>query len=125
MSAPGENGFLSRAGAARGAQEIAETLYKIPALLTTWTRCGKPNCRCAAGRLHGPYHALHWREGRVQRRRYVKAAEVPAVRAILDNRRAARRHARRERALAVLAWRHLGREIAAYAARLREWEDTP
>jgi uncharacterized protein DUF6788 len=70
--------------------ELAKTLYKIPALLTIHTRCGKPNCRCTRGELHGPYHALHWREGPTQRRRYVKARDVAAVRAVIDRRRAER-----------------------------------
>ena len=70
---------------------------KSPALLTTWTRCGKPRCRCTAGRLHGPYHALHWRDGARQRRVYVRPAEVAAVRAAVERRR-------RERAAERLAF---------------------
>src|SRR5215207_2429629 len=87
MSAHGENRFLTGAGSARAATEIAKSLYKIPTLLTTWTRCGKPRCRCREGHLHGPYHALHWRDGAIQRRRYVRSGDVPAVRAILEKRR--------------------------------------
>ena len=26
-------------------------------------RCGKPNCECARGELHGPYHYRYWRDG--------------------------------------------------------------
>lgn len=40
-------------------------------LVERWTRCGKPNCRCAepVGR-HGPYHQLSWKEhGRTVSRR--------------------------------------------------------
>jgi hypothetical protein len=40
-------------------------------LVERWTRCGKPNCRCAepAGR-HGPYYQLSWKEhGRTVSRR--------------------------------------------------------
>ena len=65
MSAHAEKRFLSDARSACAATKIAETLYKIPALLTVSTRCGRANCRCTAGHLHGPYHALHWREGKV------------------------------------------------------------
>ncbi|MDQ3694144.1 MAG: hypothetical protein M3464_11005 [Chloroflexota bacterium] len=125
MSEPEKKRFLTdaEAGSGRAAIKVAKTLYKIPVLLTTWTRCGKANCRCTAGRLHGPYHALHWREGTVQRRRYVKAADVPTVRAILTKRRAARRRERIEQALGLLAWRRLTRHIETYEAHLREQGD--
>src|ERR1051325_5406987 len=35
------------------------------------TRCGKPNCKCARGRLHGPYWYAYWSEGGRTRARYV------------------------------------------------------
>ena len=81
---------LPAPAASVAALEIAETLYKIPALLTTYTRCGKAGCRCGRGELHGPYHALHWREGGRQRRRYVRPADLEAVRAAVARRRAER-----------------------------------
>jgi hypothetical protein len=44
-------------------------------------RCGRPNCRCARGELHGPYWYVHrWERGR-KRRRYVRMANLEAVRA--------------------------------------------
>ena len=67
--------------------EVANLLYKTPALVCHRVRCGKPNCRCAAGEGHGPYHFLLWREGAIQRRRYVRPADLPAVRAALERRR--------------------------------------
>ena len=118
VSAHAEKRFLTDAQPARGATEIAKSLYKIPALLTTWTRCGKPRCRCRDGHLHGPYHALHWRDGTVQRRRYVRAADVPAVRAILEKRRAQRATERLALALSMRSWRELSGWIAEYEARL-------
>jgi hypothetical protein len=114
--------FLPATRARASATELAKTLYKIPTLLTTWTRCGKPQCRCTAGHLHGPYHALHWREGSVQRRRYVRAAEVPAVQEILAKRRAQRRRERHELHLARMTWRELARLVEEYEAELHdEW----
>src|SRR5690242_19688912 len=39
-------------------------------------RCGKPNCRCAQGQLHGPYaRRVYWEAGR-QRRQYVPLGDV-------------------------------------------------
>jgi len=119
MSAHSEKRFLPGDVSAPGATEIAKSLYKIPALLTTWTRCGKPRCRCNAGRPHGPYHALHWREGAIQRRRYVRAADVPAVRAILEKRREQRRAERLAFALSLRSWRELSTWVAEYEAQLQ------
>ena len=118
MSQHVEKRFLTSTEPARGATEIAKTLYKIPALLTTWTRCGKPHCRCREGHLHGPYHALHWRDGVVQRRRYVRAVDVPAVQAVLEKRREQRATERLALALSTRTWRELSGWIAEYEARL-------
>src|SRR5918995_4771050 len=123
MSANRNKRFLTGDGSVRAATEIAKTLYKIPALLTTWTRCGKPNCRCREGHLHGPYHALHWRDGAIQRRRYVRAADVPAVRAILEKRRAQHATERLVHALSLRSWRQLARLVEDYEARLHEERD--
>ena len=84
----------------RSALETAESLYKTPALVSHQVRCGKPNCRCAAGAGHGPYWFLHWREGHIQRRRYVRGADLPQVQAIIERRQAHDRDARRAAVLA-------------------------
>ncbi|HEX8097819.1 MAG TPA: DUF6788 family protein [Pyrinomonadaceae bacterium] len=34
-------------------------------------RCGRKNCRCAAGKGHGPYWYKYWREGGKTRSAYV------------------------------------------------------
>ena len=71
-------------GSARGrsstAVENGETLPKKGALCAQWKRCGRPTCRCARGRLHGPYHCLFWREGGRLRKRYVRRADVDSLR---------------------------------------------
>lgn len=115
-----EKRFLSAAAGVSSATELAKSLYKIPNLLTTYTRCGKTNCRCTRGELHGPYYALYWREGGgwYQRRCYVKAVEVPAVQAILARRTAARRWDRLEHKLAFDEWDHLRALAAELEARL-------
>jgi hypothetical protein len=123
MSACREKRFLTGDGSALAVTEIAKSLYKIPTLLITWTRCGKPRCRCREGHLHGPYHALHWRDGTIQRRRYVRTTDVPVVRAILEKRREQRRAERLALALSLLSWRQLARLVEDYEARLEEeWE---
>ena len=120
MSQHVEKRFLTSTEPARGATEIAKTLYKIPTLLTTWTRCGKAQCRCRDGQLHGPYHVLHWRDGAIQRRRYVRAADVPAVQAVLEKRRHQRRAERLVHALSLRSWRQLTRLVENYEARIHE-----
>lgn len=81
------NGFLTGAVPSPSAIKVAETCHKIPALLPLWTRCGKPTCRCATGQRHGPYWVLRWREGATHRRRYVRPADLDAVRATVERRR--------------------------------------
>jgi hypothetical protein len=44
-------------------------------------RCGRANCKCTRGELHGPYFYHRYRSGGRRRRRYVKAGEVEALRA--------------------------------------------
>ncbi len=64
-----------------------QTLPKMGALIPEMKRCGKGNCRCAAGALHGPYYYRYYREGGRLRKRYVRPAEVEAVRAGIEERR--------------------------------------
>src|SRR5262249_25350961 len=82
-----------------------ETLPKtLPGvILPQWVRCGRPNCRCARGHLHGPYHYRFWREGGRLRKAYVKQSEVEAVRARCE----ARRRAHRDHKAAWGTWRGL------------------
>jgi hypothetical protein len=51
-----------------------------------WRRCGTPTCRCASGRLHGPYWYLRWRDRGRQRRHYVSSQRVDATRAAIEQR---------------------------------------
>ena len=120
---PLQKEFLVDGVGGLSAIELAKVLYKIPVLLTTWTRCGKPTCRCTAGRLHGPYHALHWRDGAIQRRRYVRAADVLTVRATLENRRDERHAERMALSQSLRSWRALGRLVHEYDACLRAGEE--
>jgi hypothetical protein len=95
--------------------EFAETFHKTPALVSHAVRCGKPNCRCATGEGHGPYWFLRWREGPYQRRRYVKQADLAAVRAVVERRQAADRADRLARMLALEGLR----EVEAWLRTLR------
>lgn len=61
-------------------------------------RCGKPGCRCAQGRLHGPYFYLTRRVNGRLRRTYVPKSELPAVQAMCRNRMMQQEMARKNRA---------------------------
>jgi hypothetical protein len=72
-------------------------------VLPEWVRCGKPNCRCRRGELHGPYHYRFWREGGRLRKAYVKRSELERVRAQCE----ARRQFRQELKAGWQTWREL------------------
>jgi hypothetical protein len=78
--------------------DLPETFPKTPALVSYYTRCGKPRCRCRQGSLHGPYWQLRWREVSTQRRRYVRPGDLAGVQAAIAQRRAHRQRVRRQMA---------------------------
>ena len=66
-------------------RQMMPKIGRSPGVLRAELRtCGKPNCRCARGQLHGPYLYRRWREGGRQRRTYLKPDQVVRVRAALD-----------------------------------------
>lgn len=42
-------------------------------------RCGKANCRCAKGELHGPYYLRRWQRYGKRCSKYVKKDELSAT----------------------------------------------
>ena len=56
-------------------------------VLPQMVRCGKPNCHCARGELHGPYHYRFWREGGRLRKQYVRSEDLERVRRACGRRR--------------------------------------
>lgn len=48
-------------------------------LIPQFIRCGRPNCKCAKGELHGPYFYRFVRESGRLRKIYVKKADLQAV----------------------------------------------
>jgi hypothetical protein len=71
---------------------MPETLPKtLPgAVCVQWRRCGRPACRCASGRPHGPYYYRFWREGGKLKKAYVRRADLQEVRSRCEARRLAR-----------------------------------
>lgn len=69
-----------------------------------FVRCGKPNCKCSRGELHGAYYYHFVRVGGRLTKRYLKPAEVESVRsACLERQR--EEHERRSETDAL--WRKL------------------
>ena len=61
-------------------------------------KCGKPNCKCARGELHGLYfYRYTWSDGK-RSKQYVKQAEVSEVRAACAAYRDLQSHVRAGRA---------------------------
>jgi hypothetical protein len=44
-----------------------------------WRRCGRPNCRCARGQLHGPYLVRRWWHAGKQHKAYIPRDRVEEV----------------------------------------------
>jgi hypothetical protein len=66
-----------------------ETLPKtVGSLHLEFKRCGRPNCRCARGLLHGPYVYRHWREQGRQKKEYVPMSRLSAVVLEMERQRA-------------------------------------
>jgi hypothetical protein len=66
-------------------------------------RCGKPNCKCARGELHGPYFYHFKRVNGALIKQYVKAGDVARMRAACDARRKAERQRRWEQKVNIRA----------------------
>jgi len=44
-----------------------------------YIRCGRSNCKCANGMLHGPYYYRFWYVGGRLHKSYVKKADIGAI----------------------------------------------
>jgi hypothetical protein len=93
-------------GEPHASKKMPETLPKtgLPGVVCVqWVRCGRPNCRCAGGRRHGPYHYRFFRDAGKLKKVYVGRADLEEVRARCN----ARRRLRQELALSLREWQRL------------------
>ncbi len=74
-------------------RKLPKTLPKMPAgtVHAQMVRCGRDNCRCARGQLHGPYYYRFYRERGRLRKVYVKQAEADQTRTLCEGHRLQRR----------------------------------
>jgi Family of unknown function (DUF6788) len=61
--------------------KYSEPLPKNPpgSLHLEFKRCGRRQCRCQRGLLHGPYIYRHWRDGGRQRKAYVPMRRLSEI----------------------------------------------
>lgn len=85
------------------------------AICAQMIRCGKGNCKCARGELHGPYFYHFVRVNGALVKRYVKAKDASALRAACN----ARREKNRQQSEATKSSR---RQLSELINKLRESE---
>jgi len=71
---------------AEGGERLPKTA--VGSLHLGFVKCGRPNCRCRNGLLHGPYLYRHWRENGRQRKAYVAMRRLMEVLLEMEEHRA-------------------------------------
>jgi hypothetical protein len=61
-----------------------------------YLRCGRSNCKCAKGELHGPYNLRRWIIRGQRRSEYVKKGDVLATKAACEKHKREQRQARQQ-----------------------------
>ena len=72
-----------------------------------FVRCGKANCKCAKGDLHGPYYVYRVRTYGKRHSKYIRKRDVLGVKLAVEQGRAERKRQRRELQEAIKALRSL------------------
>jgi hypothetical protein len=67
-------------------------------ILAQFKRCGRSNCRCAAGSLHGPYYYRVWMAQGTRYKTYVKKADLERISAGIEAFQAQKREQQQSRA---------------------------
>jgi hypothetical protein len=78
----------------RKVKKSADSLPKIldmacynGSLQQQWVKCGKANCKCSRGQLHGPYFYLFVSMSDGLWKAYVRRGDVPLIRAAIMERK--------------------------------------
>ncbi len=93
-------------------------------VLTEYKKCGRGNCRCARGELHGPYYYRFFREEGRLHRAYVKACDLATVKMECDERRALVAAGRQERQEERVCEQRGREDYRRLMGMLRELEET-
>jgi hypothetical protein len=69
---------------------MSKTLPKVAigSLHLEFKRCGRANCRCQQGLLHGPYLYRHWREGGRQKKEFISMRRLSGLLLEMEKQRA-------------------------------------
>jgi hypothetical protein len=78
-----------------------KSLPKTASISPQWVKCGKANCRCSRGVLHGPYLYQFYRLKSRLHKRYIHQSNVAKVTADLA---ALREKRHQDRQTALSAW---------------------
>lgn len=66
-------------------------------ILTQFKRCGRSNCKCVSGSLHGPYYYRVWMLRGIRFKSYVRKADFDRIKAGIEAFQAQRRAQQQER----------------------------
>jgi Family of unknown function (DUF6788) len=72
------NKMASMSAETKSGDSLPKTLPGV--VCEQWKRCGRKNCRCAGGAMHGPYFYRFWRQAGRLRKAYVPRDAVADVR---------------------------------------------
>lgn len=77
-----------------GSPRSKKVVESLPKIVTTpayrfsvcaqYVKCGKANCKCVSGQLHGPYYAAFWKEDGRIRKRYIRLADAEQMRELSE-----------------------------------------
>jgi hypothetical protein len=67
-------------------------------ILIQFKRCGRSNCKCINGSLHGPYYYRVWMVRGIRFKSYVRKADFDRIKAGIEAFQAQRREQQQERA---------------------------
>ncbi|MGC2410866.1 MAG: DUF6788 family protein [Methyloceanibacter sp.] len=81
--------FLGREPLEESKRDDALPKTVMGSLHLEFKQCGRSQCRCRRGLLHGPYVYRHWREGGRQRKKYVPMNQLCEVLLEIEDQRAA------------------------------------
>lgn len=91
MNRPEKKKIVSGRSGLPRSKKVDESLPKILttpayrfAVCAQYVKCGKPNCKCALGQLHGPYFAAFWKEDGRIRKRYIRLDDVEQMRELSE-----------------------------------------
>jgi hypothetical protein len=99
-------------GQEKKSAKVAPKIEPLPGyLLAQEIKCGKPNCKCSRGFLHGPYFYRVWNVGGLRYKEYVRNSDLAAVMEGINEYRKQKAIARATNEAARSQWRKLREKL--------------